>query len=85
MEDLTIVWNLDPWEWQGIDEHELEINPEDFYGMNDAKMKSYLHTLIRKEAESKMHLVYGENDILRDIKDALAEEDSQEEGENEKL
>lgn len=67
---MKIEYELDQWEWQGTT-RSIDIDPEDYQGMSADKIKQAIHKEIRRDAEQNLHLVYEEDEVIREILDTL--------------
>lgn len=67
---MRVEYELDPWEWQGTT-HSIDIDPEDYEGMDADQIKQAVYDAIRKDAEGKLHLVYAEDEVAREVLEAL--------------
>jgi hypothetical protein len=72
---MEVKYELDPWEWQGAS-HSIDVDPEDYEGMSADEIKRAVYAAIREDAESKLHLVYAEDDVANEILSALAAQTS---------
>lgn len=68
---MRVEYELDQWEWQGTT-HSIDVDPEDYEGMSAGEIKQAVYDEIREDAKSKLHLVYAEEDVAREILAALA-------------
>lgn len=76
---MRVEYELDPWEWQGTT-HSIDIDPEDYEGMDADQIKQAVYEQIHEDAEGKLHLVYAEDEVAREVLEAL---EAESEGEDE--
>lgn len=74
---MRVEYELDQWEWQGTT-RSIEVDPDDYEGMDADQVKQAVYERIREDAENNLHLVYAEDDVARGILKALESESDDE-------
>lgn len=67
---MKVEYELDQWEWQGTTRC-IEVDPEDYRGMEIEQIKGSIYRDIRADAEQNLHLVYAEDEVAQEILTAL--------------
>lgn len=67
---MRVEYELDQWEWQGVTQS-IDIDPEDYQDMSIEEIKQAVYREIREDAESKLHLVYAEDEVAQELLDQL--------------
>lgn len=80
MENITVEYELDQWEWQGRT-LTIEVDPDDYAGMSVDEIKQSVYAEIRRDAEQNLHLVYAETEVAQEILDALQNASDEDEDE----
>lgn len=73
---MQVEYTLDQWEWQGVT-RSIDIDPSDYTGMSDGEIKSAVYAEIRRDAEQNLHLVYAEDEVLAEVREAEASENEE--------
>lgn len=71
---MRIEYELDQWEWQGTT-RSIDVDREDFEGMTDEQIKDAVYDRLMDDARQNMHLVYDEDDVVRELKEEAASGD----------
>lgn len=69
-EAMKVEYELDQWEWQGTT-LSIDVDPEDYRGMTAEQIKGSVYRDIKADAEQNLHLVYAEDETVREILAAL--------------
>jgi hypothetical protein len=73
---MQVEYTLDQWEWQGVT-RSIEIEPDDYYGMDAEEIKQAVYAEIRRDAEQNLHLVYAEDDVAKEILEASTQDEDE--------
>jgi hypothetical protein len=75
---MRVEYELDQWEWQGTT-RSIDVDPQDYRDMSVDEIKQAVYEEIRRDAEHSLHLVYAEDETVREILDALTSSDNEDE------
>lgn len=75
---MRVEYELDQWEWQGTP-RSIEVDSEDYEGMDTDEIKRAVYERIREDAENNLHLVYAEDEVAQEILTALSDSEHEDE------